>query len=434
MSRAFYPALAELAAPALRLYLAARARRGKENPVRLSERRGRASATRPAGALLWVHAASLGETRSVLPLLARLREMRADLSILLTTFTVTPARLVEEQKDPRLIHQFVPLDVPHWAARFLDHWRPDAAIWVEGELWPNLIAASAARGMPMALVNARLSGRSFSRWSTAGRLFPAPLDPFVPCLAQSEGDAERLRHLGADGATFVGNLKFDGPPLAVDPAELARLREALGDRPLWLAASTHPGEEMLICAVHRKAAPRHPRLLTIIVPRHAARGAEIERELAAASDIAVRRRSLGALPDPQTAIYIADTMGELGVFYRLAGLAFVGGSLVPHGGQNPLEAARLDCAVLFGPHMNNFRDIADALLRQGGAHEVRGPDDLATEVARLLDDRAECVRRAAAAAAVAEAGRGAVERVLAALEPLLARLPRAAHENALARA
>ena len=427
MSRLVYAALATIAAPALRVWLASRAGRGKEDPARLGERRGRTNLARPPGPLVWVHAASLGETRSVMALDERLVQSRPDLHVLFTTMTTSAAELIAERPPPNTIHQFVPLDVPRWVERFLDHWRPDAAIWTEAELWPNLIAATGARGVPMALVNARLSARSYSRWRRAKSFFPAPLDRFAPCLAQSEGDADRLRALGATNARYVGNLKYDGAPLPADGEELRRLVLLAGERPMWLAASTHPGEEEIVAGVHATLAGRIPDLLTIVVPRHARRGDEIAAMLASRG-LAVGRRTKGAVPGPQIAVYVADTMGELGLFYRLARVAFIGGSLVPHGGQNPLEAVRLDCALVFGPHMANFRDIADALIAAGGALEVGDGATLATAVGRLIADPSEQARRAAAAAGIAAEGRGAVERVFRELAPLLSALSRAAGE------
>jgi len=428
MSRAIYGAFATIAAPALRVWLASRVGQGKEDPARIGERRGRTNLGRPPGPLAWVHAASLGESRSVLALVERLVAARRDLNVLFTTMTTSAAELIAEQPPPNTIHQFVPLDVPRWVERFLDRWRPDAAIWVEGELWPNLIAATRSRQIPMALINARLSARSFARWRRARAIFAAPLDAFAPCLAQSEADAERLRLLGATNARCLGNLKFDGAPLPVDGEELRRLMLLAGDRPMWLAASTHPGEEEIVADTHRAMMPRIPGLLTIIVPRHAKRGDEIAA-LLAGRGLGLAQRSKGGDPGPDVAVYLADTMGELGLFYRLARIAFIGGSLVRHGGQNPLEAARLDCALVFGPHMWNFRDIADALVAAGGAIEGGDSETLAALVGRLMADLSERARRAAAAAGIAAEGRGAIERVFAELAPLLSALPPPASES-----
>lgn len=427
---AVYRLVAAAAAPALRVLLNARTRAGKEDPARIPERFGAASMPRPPGPLLWLHAASNGEARSALGIVRRALAARPDLHVLFTTFTLTAARMLAETLPPRAMHQFVPLDVPAWIDRFLDHWRPDAALWIEGELWPNLIARTAARGVPMALVNARISAASFRRWQSASRLFRPPLDAFEICLAQSEADAKRLAMLGARAPQFLGHLKFDGNELPADPDALRALAEAIGSRPVWLAASTHPGEEEIVIAAHKILASTHRSLLTILVPRHARRGDDVAALLAAAG-LDLARRSKGERITGAAAVYLADTMGELGLFYRLARIAFIGASLVPKGGQNPLEAAQLGCALAFGPHMTNCRDIADALLAAGAAAEIRDASSLAAHISTLLRDGDACRRAGAAAHGVAEQGRGATERVMAALAPLLARLP---HGDSHARA
>jgi 3-deoxy-D-manno-octulosonic-acid transferase len=415
-----YRGATRLALPLARRHLQARARRGKEDPARLEERLGTASKPRPGGPLVWLHAASVGESLSLLPLIEALRAGRPSLSLLLTTGTVTSARLMEDRLPEGVLHQFAPLDLPGAHARFLDHWRPDLALIVESELWPNLILAAGARGLPLALVNARMSERSFRRW----RLVPGPsrrlLAGFTLCLAQSEADAARLRALGALDVRVPGNLKHAAPPLAVDPHALAALGAALGERPVWLAASTHPGEEEMVAAAQRRLLAGRPDLLAVIVPRHPARGSDIAAMLAA-DGLAVTRRGQGGLPGPGSQVYVADTLGELGLFYRVAACAFIGGSLVRHGGQNPLEAARLGCPPLFGPHMDNFPDIAALLLQARGAIRVEDADDLALAVAGLLDDPAARGALAQAAQAAAAAKTGVLARVLGALAPLLDR-------------
>jgi 3-deoxy-D-manno-octulosonic-acid transferase len=425
-----YRVAASAAAPALRVLLNARLRAGKEDPARLQERFGIAGLPRPSGPLLWIHAASNGEARSALGLVKRLLDANAGLHILFTTFTLTAARMLDEALPPRALHQFVPLDVPAWIDRFLDHWRPDAALWVEGELWPNLIARTAARGIRMALVNARISARSFARWKNAAGWLRPPLDEFAVCLAQSPADAERLAVLGARAPQFLGHLKFDGAVLDVDAQVLRQLRDAVGARPLWLAASTHAGEEEAVIDTHKRLAGAYPDVLTILVPRHARRGDEVAALLENAG-LRFARRARGEMPTPATAIYLADTMGELGLFYRLAPIAFVGASLVPKGGQNPLEAAQLGCALAFGPHMSNCRDIADALIEAGAAVEIGAADTLAARVLAMLRDDDARAAASNAAQAVAAQGRGATERVLAALQPVLSQLaPSAPHRHA----
>lgn len=385
-------------APVLPFWLARRVRRGKEIADRLPERQGHGAA-RPPGRLVWLHAASVGESLSLLPLLAALARAAPDLHFLVTTGTVTSAALMAERLPPALAartqHRFVPLDVPVWVARFLDGWRPDAAIFVESELWPNLIAAAAARGIPLGLVNARLSPRAAATWARFPGFAARVLGAFRLVAAQTEADAARLRMLGAARVQAWGNLKAAAEPLPADPGKLAHLRAAWAGRPVFLAASTHPGEEAAILAVLPALAARVPGLLTILVPRHPDRGAAV-----AALAGGAPRRSLGAAPGPGDAIWVADTLGELGLWYRLAGAAFVGGSLVPLGGHNPLEPAVLGCPVLFGPHMGNFAEAAALLLGAGGAIQVADAATLAPAVASVLTDarRAGDLKSAAAAA------------------------------------
>ncbi len=293
MTAALYRAGTELLGPAIELWLKRRLARGKEDPARLSERLGRPGRDRPPGRLVWLHGASVGEAISVLPLIDRLLAARDDVSVLLTTGTVTSARLMAERLPARAFHQFAPVDRPSAVERFLDHWRPDLALWVESELWPNLVAETAKRGAAMALVNARLSERSYRRWRRLGWLIRPMLSAFALTLAQSEADAQRLRALGARDVRCLGNLKSAAPPLVVDKAALAELSAALGGRPRWLAASTHPGEEAIAADVHRRLAPRLPGLLTVIAPRHPERGPELAEALGAT----VARRSAGEPPD-----------------------------------------------------------------------------------------------------------------------------------------
>lgn len=430
MMIALYRQAMSAAAPALRLLLAARLRRGKEDPARLPERQGIASRPRPLGPLIWVHGASVGEALSVLPLIDRLLGLRDDLSILVTTGTLTSAKLMAERLPPRACHQFVPLDCPAWVERFLDHWRPDLALWVESELWPALLTLTAARGVPMALVNARLSERSFARWQKLAGTAKQLLDCFAVCLAQSTETAARLRQLGRQ-AVDTGNLKAAAAPLPVDTAELTRLQAAIAGRPVWLAASTHPGEEEIVAAAQAPLAAAFPHLLTLLVPRHATRGAEIAAQLRH-QGLVVARRAAAEPIERDTAIYLADTMGELGLFYRLAPIAFIGGSLVAHGGQNPLEPAQLGAAILHGPWTQNFADIVSRLDNAGGAVAVKDAAGLARAVAAWLADPLARARAAEAASQVAASSRGALERVMAALDPLLARLPPS--ERALASA
>lgn len=407
---------AAILAPA---WLTYRVRKGKEDPARLAERRGRASAERPEGALVWVHGASVGEVISVLPLIERLdaRGFR----VLLTSGTLTSSRVAAQRAPDGVIHQFVPLDARGFVARFLDHWKPDLVLIAESELWPNLLAELGRRGTPIALVNARLSDRSARRWSRLAKSARALLSRIDLCLAQSEEDGSRFRALGTPRVEVCGNLKFDVPPPAADPAELKRLAQAIGRRPVLLAASTHEGEEEIVMEAHRMLASEMPGFLTVIAPRHPERGIGVA-EIAAASGLAARLRSEGAAPDADTDIYIADTIGELGLFYRLCPVVFMGGSLVEHGGQNPIEPAKLGAAVIHGSHIWNFGPVYERLDDQEGAFEIRDALGIARATYALLKDRplhAQTVE--AAQNAMASLG-GALDRTLAAIEPYLVQI------------
>jgi 3-deoxy-D-manno-octulosonic-acid transferase len=413
-----YRAVTAAAAPLVRCYLDARAGRGKEDPARLDERLGIAGAPRPTGKVLWVHAASVGEAQSVLALIDRLLAERPGVEVLLTTGTVASARLVADRLPPGARHQFVPVDLPQAVARFLDHWCPDLAIWVESELWPNLLLATSGRGTPMLLANGRLSARSLAHWRAVPGLAKPLLDCFALCLAQDDVQAARFCELGARAVASIGDLKAGAAPLAAEPEALAEIREEVGARPVWFAASTHPGEEEIVAAAHTRIAQAHPGLLTIVVPRHPVRGEGLAEALRA-SGLQVARRAAGETNTPGTEIYLADTLGELGLFFRLTGIAFIGGSLVANGGHNPFEAARLDCAILHGPDMTNCAAMAGALETAGASLTVADADELARAVSRLLADPAERDARARAAAQAAAEGGGAVEAVLERFAPWL---------------
>ncbi len=410
-------------APAL---LRMRERNGKEDPARRPERLGIASAPRPGGLLIWIHAASVGETNAILPLLDRLATRQPAASFVLTTGTVTSASMAAQRLKSRAIHQYVPLDTPQFARKFLAHWQPDLAVFTESEIWPNLILETAARGTPLALVNARISNRSFNRWrrsaSVAGPLFGR----FSVIVAQNDKLGRRFSELGAPNVAVAGNLKIDAPPPPVDAADYEKLRSALKGRPLFVAASTHEGEEAIVADAHRALSGRIEGLCTIIAPRHPERGTGIAERLKGLG-LTVAQRSLGALPDDRTGIYVADTIGELGLYYALSSVVFIGGSLIEHGGQNPVEAVRHGAVVMTGPSTGNFRDIYAALLRHKGAIEVRSAAGIAALAFDLLtSDEARQRSKAGAALALSSLG-GGLERTVQALEPLLPSGPDVTH-------
>ena len=416
MTLRVYRRLSSALAPAL---IKRRLRLGKEDPARIGERRGLSHDVRPHGPLVWIHGASVGEVLAGAALIERLRAL--NIRILLTSGTVTSATIVAKRFPADIIHQYVPYDSPRYVARFLDHWRPSLALFIESDLWPNLILSSAARRLPMVLINGRMSQRSFPRWRRVVGTISALLDKFDICLAQSSTDAERFSALGCPNVVTTGNLKLDVPAPPADPVKLERLMALTRGRAIVVAASTHPGEEELLIEAHRALAGFFPSLLTVIVPRHPDRGASIAQTITVAG-LKAGLRSREELPTTATDIYVADTMGELGLFYRLAPIVFMGGSLVERGGQNPIEAVKLGAAVVHGPHVFNFTDVYEALDGSGGARSANDVDALIKQLGQLLADREAREAMVAASTRVVQELGGALERTLAALEPYLLQL------------
>ncbi len=411
-----YRILTALGTPLAGPFLSIRLKRGKEDPQRIGERRGRAGLSRPAGRLVWLHGASVGEAVSLLPFVERIT--RAGASALVTTGTVTSAALLSQRLPPGALHQYAPLDSPFFLRRFLAHWRPDAALIAESELWPNMIVELKRAGSPLAMINGRISERSFNRWRRAPGLIGAILSRFDLCLARSEGDGERLTALGATRVLVAGDIKFDAPALPADRRELAELSGLASGRQIWIAASTHEGEERIAATANKRLAQVFPDALTLIAPRHPERGGEILRDLEA-QGLVCALRSHGGRPGPGTSVYICDTIGELGLFYRLAGVVFVGKSFAGGGGQNPIEPARLASAILHGPMVGNFRDVYAALDEAGGALEIARPEDLGDALVALFAIASRLRAMARAAGDTVERRAGAVERSMRALAPLL---------------
>lgn len=418
---AAYRGLGVLATPAVRHYLNKRRERGREDPARMDERFGRPGVARPAGPLIWIHGASVGEAQSALPLIDRLRRDWPGFNILITTGTVTSARLMAERLPAGVIHQFVPVDLPGAVDRFLAHWRPELGLIIESEFWPNLLRRAAARGTRLVLLNGRISPASYRGWRRARPVIAELLAGFSLVLARSPEDQEHLAALGAGAVTCPGNLKAAAAPLGADPAELARLETALGGRPRWLAASTHPGEDRTAGEIHRALRDRLPKLLTLLAPRHPNRAEEIRHELETLG-LNVAQRSLGEPIEPAIDVYLADSIGEMGLWYRLAEVVFVGGSLVPHGGQNLLEPAKLDCAILSGPHTANFARMAAEMAAAGALRQVDSATALTAAVSELQDNTARRREMIAAARAYADTQAGVLDRAMETLAPLLREL------------
>jgi 3-deoxy-D-manno-octulosonic-acid transferase len=419
MTLRIYQKLSAAVVPLAPALIKRRLKQGKEDPARIGERRGLSRGIRPQGPLVWIHGASVGEVLAAAALIEKLRAL--NIRILLTSGTVTSAAIVAKRFPADIIHQYVPYDSPRYVARFLDHWRPSLALFVESDLWPNLILSSAARRLPMVLINGRMSHRSFPRWRRITATISALLGRFDVCLAQSQVDAERFTALGSRNVVTTGNLKLDVAAPPADPAKLERLMAVTRGRPIIVAASTHPGEEELWLETHRTLAEFFPSLLSVVVPRHPDRGEAIARGIAA-SGLHAALRSREELPTATTDIYVADTMGELGLFYRLSPIVFMGGSLVPHGGQNPIEAVKLGASIVHGPHVFNFTDVYQALDGAGGARQADTQEALVKQLGQLLADPAARQSSVDAAERVVERLGGALDRTLAALEPYLLQL------------
>jgi 3-deoxy-D-manno-octulosonic-acid transferase len=413
-----YRGLTWAAKPAAMTILRRRAARGKEVPARLPERLGVAAIPRPEGRLFWFHAASVGETNAILPLMHELKRRYPSLEILLTTITVTSSKIAAARLPEGAIHQFLPLDNPSFCGRFLEHWRPDLGLFTESEIWPNLIVEASARRVPLVLVNARMSLRSARRWARLSSLSKPVFSRFDLVLSQNWRFSKRIAGLGARNTIITGNLKYDSPPPPVDLSAAEDLKRRIGNRPVFLAASTHPGEDEAVRTVHELLQGTMPSLLTVIVPRHPDRG-EAVASLFAEKGVPAARRSLGDGINDGTKVYIADTIGELGLFYKLAPLSFIGGSLVVHGGQNPIEAIKLGSGILSGPHTFNFDETYSVLKRYRGFELVGGPEEMAATLRRLFENPGEAEEmKRRAAAAIATLG-GALEKTLTALKPYL---------------
>lgn len=410
LALSLYGAATGLAEPFAPLLLRSRARRGKEDAGRLAERLGRPGAARPDGPLVWLHGVSVGEVTSLLPLAEALKDSRPGLNLLITSGTVTSAKALEGRLPAGAIHQFLPIDAPAAARRFLAHWRPDLGVLAESELWPNLIRAAHRRGTPLVLASARMTEKSAAGWAKWPGAARALLGGFKAVLPQDAASAARLEGLGARVGPRL-NLKRVGQPLPCDRAALARFTASLGGRKLVLAASTHPGEEDLIVEAFRKAVPESQEAALILAPRHPERGVELTARFRAA------RRSAGE--PPGGGIYVADTLGELGLFYRAAEVVVMGGAFLPGiGGHNPLEAARLGRGILTGPHAFNARDLYDEMIARACAIETE-PADLARHIRGLLDNPMIVRRVGEAALAYAAAQGAALDDALAVLDPLL---------------
>ena len=411
MIHCVYSLLGEAIHPLLRHWLNKRTKRGKEDAARLQERFGHASFPRPHGILIWLHAASVGEAQSVLTLVRQIVQQSPETHLLVTTGTVTSAALIAQHAFPQMIHQYIPVDTLSSVKRFLNHWKPDLALWVESELWPQLVWQTHGRGIPMLLINGRMSERSFAGWKKWPRTIRRILNCFHSVYAGSPLDAAHFRALGDAKVIEAGNLKYDAAQLPTDPAAFARLSAQTAERRVWVAASTHEGEEEIMARVQRDAAQYMRELLCLLVPRHAHRGDAIAAQLRA-QGFQVAQRSKDESISSSTDIYLADTMGELGHFYRLADLVILGGSFVSVGGHNPLEPARFSTAIITGSHIHNFADIMQDFEQQHAICIVENETGLKEKTIALLADDAQRLEMAERALALVTHAAGATQRIV----------------------
>lgn len=370
----------------IKRYINKRKENGKEDVKRFNERIGRPSMKRPEGKLVWLHGASVGESVSMLPLIQRILDTYPDAHVMVTTGTVTSADVMQKRLPDRAFHQFIPIDNPIFTTRFVKHWQPDVALWFESELWPAVLSSIKRKNIPLILINGRISNKSFKRWLQFDFISKELLSCFSLCLGQSEEDAYRLHVLGAQNTMCLGNLKYAGLPLPIDEEKRAEFVKQAGKRRMWLASATHDDEEVRIAKVHKRMKEKFPDLLTVIAPRHPQRGEDIQEKI---NNLGLKTalRSKNEKITPQTDIYIANTIGEMGIWYDVINIVFIGGSLIPHGGQNFMEPSRVRDAVVVGPHMHNFTDAMNRAKKADAVIQVTDTEELQEIVTQLFENK-----------------------------------------------
>lgn len=367
-------------------YIKKRIQNGKEDAKRFNERMGRPTMKRPEGKLIWLHGASVGESVSMLPLINKLLEQYPDAHVMVTTGTVTSADVMGKRLPERAFHQFVPIDNPKFVTRFIRHWQPDLALWFESDLWPALLSGIKRKNIPLILVNGRISNKSFKRWQQFDFISKELLGCFTFCLGQTEEDAYRLRVLGAKDSMCLGNLKYAGINPPVDENKKNEIQSQISSRPLWVVSSTHNDEELKIGKFLKRVNEQVSDLITIIAPRHPTRGTEVQEQLNGLG-LKTALRSKGEKINKDTEVYIADTIGEVGIWYDMAPIVFIGGSLIPHGGQNFMEPSRFRDAVIVGPHMHNFTDAMNRAKKADAVIQVNDVQELEETLLQLLSNK-----------------------------------------------
>ncbi len=370
----------------IKRYIKKRLANGKEDKQRFNERIGRPKLKRPEGKLVWLHGASVGESVSMLPLIHKILENYPDAHVMVTTGTVTSADVMNKRLPDRAFHQFIPIDNPIFTTRFVKYWHPDVALWFESEFWPGMLSSIKRKNIPLILINGRISNKSFKRWQQFDFISKELLSCFSLCLGQSEEDAYRLQVLGANPTMCLGNLKYAGLPLPVDEEKKQEMVKQIGKRTFWLASSTHDDEELRLSKIHKRLKEKFPDLLTIIVPRHPPRGKEIQESVEGLR-LKTALRSAGEKITPSTDIYIADTIGEVGLWYDISKIVFIGGSLIPHGGQNFIEPSRMRDTVIVGPHMHNFTDAMNRAKKADAIIQVTDTLELEEVITQLMQNK-----------------------------------------------
>lgn len=391
MLNTLYETLSANSGGVLERLLSKRLKNGKEDRTRISERKGIASEKRPPGFLLWIHAASVGEAQSALKITDKIYELDNNINILMTTGTRTSAQLIASQNKPNLIHQYAPFDHPLWVNNFFNHWQPDAALWVESELWPNMLSAIRNASIPALLVNARLSEKSYKKWRMAPSLSKPMLNTFSKILCQTEQDTHFFNALGSKKTRVTDNIKYAANPLPYDKEKFHKIKSQINQREVILYASTHDNEEIIAANIHNVLSKKFPNLLTIIVPRHPERGTEILSEVQTITENAMLRSKKKPIEE-KTGVYIVDTLGELGLFYRLTNIAYIGRSLSKDGGggHNPIEAALLNTAILCGPNVQNLQDIYTQMIDKNAIIQIQNHEELQSKLSTLLQNKEVC--------------------------------------------
>lgn len=385
-----YQTLTKGAAIPLTYLLRKRLKKGKEHPERWQEKQGVIQKKRPTGTLIWLHAASVGEAQSALILIEKILSEAKDINVLITSGTLSSANMLEKRLPQNAFHQFAPLDHPDWVEKFLNHWQPELAIWLESEIWPNTLSALKKRAIPAILINARLSPTSFKNWKRFPNSAQDILSAFSHILCQTDKDQEAYKQLGAKNVSVSGNIKYSAASLPFDEQIYNDIKDKIAGRSVWVYASTHASEEILAANLHKKLKANTPDLLTIIIPRHPERGDQIMKELDKISGLnAIQRSKNNPFPQKDTDIYLADTLGELGLFYRLASIAVIGRSFSNDGGggHNPIEAAQLDCAVLHGPLIQNLQQIYDDMAAMNACVALKDEEDFYNTLNSLFHDK-----------------------------------------------